>query len=645
MTCSFETLPFEIYLALEEYLSLTDTILLSQTSNKLRHVFGSLSWRTCQILTNTQTHSESLNNTGFHDLIVTSSSPSSPTATEQKRVRAVSDHIFLNPEQYSWFRPGSVRKTVFNDLQSLVHSANNRNNPVLSDVLKFYPKLSLLKFASNKSVESFQKSENHENLEDLENFEIPEKWREMLKCHLNVSPPKKELECQLDLTFEKYTKYMSLEHDQQLNAFEPHVNLSELTITNWGTKYFPEDCKYRDFKPRHLKRLSINVIDPQELRDIFACLNTLEQCDHVVVTMLYIFTKSLTANTGTVAQYTIDTLECLQYIPDVRIKNIELNIDKLSALFYNASKGFFHTVDSYEKQMEKNGCEKLVVDQVTSISGAFEHCAYLDRLAQFPNLNECFSLSDISSLSCRLPPNHNNVYFLNNITTLDLAGDSQCHRLFMSIQHFTNVKYLRFRIQDDVSLFAKREYYEYITQTAQCGFVPASVDYLGDDFVEFVQNIGSQHYQQIQEIARKVKDTYIDVFVDELYKRDMAQGSGSHIWRLFFMDCFLYSLRSLKQLEQVNIEARGTQHHGRLFSLRIQDLISACEKLQNISVQLKHFDKSNTGKCLKEVQSGMDVQDFALEEGSNISSTISYGVDQAEKEYYYLLEYYSNPLV
>lgn len=613
MATSFEALPFEIYLALEDYLSLTDIILLSQTSNKLRHVFGPMSWRTCKLVTEAGSHSGLLDNR--LNLIVTS------PISHKRDIHTISHKVFFNPDRFSWFHPESVRRIVFNDLHSLIYSMSDLYKSVLRDVLKPYPRLNRLTFTS---------------------YCHPEEWRNVLQCHFVFSSVKNVLDCQLDLTFEKYTKHLSLEHDQRLEAFELNVSLSELEITNWGTMYYPESEKYKDFKPRRLKQLKISVVDPLELHDILECLNTIQRCDRLIVTMHFIFTKRSDTENGLFAQYTIDTLHCLKDIPHVDIKHVELNINKLSTLFYSSSRSFFRYADEYERQMKTRGSQKLIADRVTSISGAFEHCKYLEKFAAFPNLYECLSLSDLSSLSSHLPQNHDQLYFLDTITELDLTTDARCYRLFLTIEHFTNVRYLKFRIQDDVSLFAKEGYRDYIIQTTFAEFAPTSSAYICEDFNEFVQNIGSRYYSKIRKLAENIKRTYIDKF-DVRYSRSIAQYGDSHIWRLFFMDCFIYNLRHLKKLEQVKIEVFGTQQHGRLFYLRLQELMAACKRLRNVSVQLMHFSHLDESKKQRR-RSGMSVEDFCPSEDSKILHTIMPGVDQTEKNHYYLLEYYSNSL-
>lgn len=610
MNTSFETFPLEIYHALEDYLTLTDIILLSQSTTKLRQIFGAMSWETCKLLTSDSTRANlSENRTN----IIITSSPS-----HEKGIRAIPFQVFHNPSTYSWFRSHCVKKIVFHDLHTLICSMNGFSQSALIDVLKLYPQLKRLTFTSH---------------------DHPHEWKDVLQCHFAFSYVKNALDCQLYLAYEMYTEHLSLEHDQRFKAFELNVNLRELTITNWGTQYHPENLKYCNFKPDNLKQLKISVVDPLELGEILSRLRTLRRCERLIITMLYIFTKLPNSNT-LITQYTIDTLRCLNNIPNVSIKNVELNISKLSALFYLSSKHFFHYPDQYQQYLETANRKgnRLVIEPVTCITGAFEHREYLDKFATFPNLYQCLSLSDMSMMSSHLPTNHLQLYCLDAITILDLSNDNKCYRLFLAISQFINVKHLKFRIHDNISLFAKEVYKKYITQMTYVGFMPVSSSNDSEDFIEFVQNIGSIYYPQIQDMAQHIKTTYLDAF-NAPYSSHLIQDPGSCTWRLFFMDCFIYNLRNLPALQQVKVEAIGTQRFGRLFFLRLQELMNTHKKMRNLSVKLMY--NRHVEGVTKTKWSGMDINDF-VPQNTETPYTVMNGLDCTEKEYYHLLEYYPN---
>lgn len=610
MKSQFEHLPLEIYHTLEEYLTTTDVILLSQTSSYLRSVFGSMSWRTCKLLTDAQVQTSFSD--CLHNLVVT---PAQSSLPNKKEIRAIPTKVFYNPSRYRWFRSESVRSIVFHDLDSLVLSVNGLYKSAWIDILNAYPALNRLTFTSCSH---------------------PRELRDVLQCQMAFSKVKNALDCQLELTYEKYTKFLSLEQDQDFKAFELNLNLSELTITNWGTPYCPESQKYCNFQPLNLKKLKISVVDPLELEDILSSLVTLQSCERLIVTMLYIFTRKPNSSSQFDAQYTIDTLRCLQNIPECNVKTVELAISKLSALFYTSSRPFFHYADQYEKYLEGNeDGEKLVVDSVSCFQGAFEHREYLDKFAVFPKLSECLSLSDLSPLSSRLPLNYNELYFFGSLTSLDLSTDTKCYRLFLAIGQFTSLKYLKIGIQDDVSLFSSDEYLKYITQTTYSGFSPMSSSDDCDEFMDFVQNLGSVYYPLIQSLAGAIKKTYLNA-IDVVYN---STDTNSSIWRLFFMDCFIYNLRHLFNLQQLTVEATGTTLSGSPFAFRLQELMNKSARLKNVSVKLKYFSHSDKIKLRPKK---MEMNDFTPCNGLGISWTAMHGMDWMAQDHYYLMEYYQN---
>lgn len=96
MKSQFEHLPLEIYHTLEEYLTTTDVILLSQTSSYLRSVFGSMSWRTCKLLTDAQVQTSFSD--CLHNLVVT---PAQSSLPNKKRFGPF-------PPRYFTIRAGTV---------------------------------------------------------------------------------------------------------------------------------------------------------------------------------------------------------------------------------------------------------------------------------------------------------------------------------------------------------------------------------------------------------------------------------------------------------------------------------------------------------------------------------------------------------
>lgn len=94
------------------------------------------------------------------------------------------------------------------------------------------------------------------------------------------------------------------------------------------------------------------------------------------------------------------------------------------------------------------------------------------------------------------------------------------------------------------------------------------------------------------------------------------------------MDCFIYNLRNMPALQQVKVEAIGTQRFGRLFFLRLQELMNTHKKIRNLSIKLMY--NMHVEGVIKTKWSGMDINDFVPQ---NIETpyTSMHGLDCTEK--------------
>ncbi|VVT46970.1 uncharacterized protein SAPINGB_P001478 [Magnusiomyces paraingens] len=177
MSLKFHKLPKETYLELAEYLPLESWRALSQTCQSLRDIYLVLSWGSCR--------------TTFNE------AESSPQVT----TREISEKQVLNPQKYSWFLNGSVKKIQINPRNIREGDSDTNNFFDEKFPLELYPSLTSLNIslsygeltliANRKFMESLSGNPNSPlkvdlNIQDLpDETDVDEKFTEFCNTVLS----------------------------------------------------------------------------------------------------------------------------------------------------------------------------------------------------------------------------------------------------------------------------------------------------------------------------------------------------------------------------------------------------------------------------------------------------------------------------